>query len=165
MESGADVERDHALRAGLLKPLRGGFQARGRARDDGLRRRVVVRRPRVAHARERRLDLLRVEAQHRAHRGGPCRRCLGHRAPAFGHRLDHRRRVDGTGGRERAVLADRVARRGVGPVACAREQQREADAHEGQRGLRVLGEAQLIIGRVGQQVAEVDAGRGRAAVA
>jgi len=49
-------------------------------------------------------------------------------------------------------------------VAGAGQQHGQAEAHEGERGLGVLGEAQLVVVGAGEEVAEVDFGGLRAPV-
>src|SRR5438094_6982716 len=75
------------------------------------------------------------------------------------------RRVNGTSRRQSGVLPHRVSGGGDGLDAPAAEQDREGDADEAQRGLGVLGEAQLVIAGRREEPAQVDRGRGRAPVA
>src|SRR5205809_937147 len=59
----------------------------------------------------------------------------------------------------------------LAPAACSRfgfvpgasEKQRQADSHESERGLGVLGQAQLVVGGRGEEVAKIDV-RGRRAL-
>ena len=56
---------------------------------------------------------------------------------------------------QRGVLAERVARRRCRPQTMAvAQEEREGDSHEAERGLRVLGQPELILVRFGEQAAE-----------
>src|SRR5439155_9545302 len=83
----------------------------------------------------------------------------------FDHDLDHSSSIDRAGGHQGGVLADRVAGGRRGLDAAPPEEERQPDAHEAERGLRVLRSSQLVLAGGGQQVSEVDAGRLRAALA
>ncbi len=74
-------------------------------------------------------------------------------------------RADRPRGRQGGVLPHRVAGCRDGVDAVAAQQHGQADAHETERGLGVLGQPQLIVVGGGQQPAKVDVGGRGAPVA
>ena len=161
----AHVQGDDAFRARLLQAPGRDLQAGGRTGDDGLGRRVVVRRPRVIHSGESLVDRIRLQAEHGRHGAGACRRRVSHGLAPLDHRFDHVRCAGGSSRGQSRVLADRVPGCGCGLDASSAQQQRQPDADEAQRGLGVLGQSELVVVGDRQQAAKIDVGRGRALVA
>src|SRR5205807_2921218 len=73
-------------------------------------------------------------------------------------RVDRLLGADRTPGGQGRVLADRVPGGGGGLEAGPAQKVGQRDAHEAERGLGVLGQAELLLVRLGQEPAEVDLG-------
>ena len=161
VERPSDLEGPHPADAGVGRRLGRPFDAIGGAGDHDLAGRVEVRQPAgVGGGVARRLGLLFGGAEEGGHPtrvgvvGGLGGVGAGHGEPEAGVTLD------GTGGDQRGDLTERVAGE---PDDVARERRRDGvpgDQRGGEhRELGFAGAAQLLGGRVDEEVREVDVGR------